>query len=195
MNRKLLSAVCVAALTIGGAAQAQDSAMTFFLATNPGKGGDLGGLTGADARCQSLAKEANAGGKTWRGALRARGEGGQAGGGGGGPGRADGSRRTLPVAREGGERGWKDVAGVSQRQRRGRAGGGECARPDRERTVAQREGRGDRKGRGRAARESEHQLRHGADGEGRVGQQPAHEAQLPRHPYRLAAQRARVSSG
>src|ERR1043165_7628745 len=43
MNRKLLSAVCVAALTIGGAAQAQDSAMTFFLATNPGKGGDLGG--------------------------------------------------------------------------------------------------------------------------------------------------------
>src|ERR1041385_2452062 len=78
MNRKLLSAVCVAALTIGGAAQAQDSAMTFFLATNPGKGGDLGGLTGADARCQSLAKEANAGGKTWRAYLSASGEGGQA---------------------------------------------------------------------------------------------------------------------
>src|ERR1051325_10230817 len=146
MNRKLLSAVCVAALTIGGAAQAQDSAMTFFLATNPGKGGDLGGLTGADARCQSLAKEANAGGKKWR-------------------------------------------AGSTGR------GGGEGARRDRERTVAQREGRGDRERRGRAARESEHQLRHGADGEGRVGEQPAHEAQLPRHPYRLAAQRARVSSG
>src|ERR1043165_8483337 len=78
MNRKLLSAVCVAALTIGGAARAQDSAMTFFLATNPGKGGDLGGLTGADARCQSLAKEANAGGKTWRAYLSASGEGGQA---------------------------------------------------------------------------------------------------------------------
>jgi hypothetical protein len=65
-------------LTIGGAAQAQDSAMTFFLATNPGKGGDLGGLTGADARCQSLAKEANAGGKTWRAYLSTSGEGGQA---------------------------------------------------------------------------------------------------------------------
>src|ERR1041384_5680142 len=85
MNRKLLSAVCVAALTIGGAAQAQDSAMTFFLATNPGKGGDLGGLTGADARCQSLAKEANAGGKTWRGDLSANGGGGAAGGEAGAP--------------------------------------------------------------------------------------------------------------
>ena len=60
MNRKLLSALCVAAMTVGGAAQAQDSGMTFFLATNPGKGGDLGGLTGADARCQAQAKEASA---------------------------------------------------------------------------------------------------------------------------------------
>jgi hypothetical protein len=66
MNRKLLSALCVAAMTAGCATQAQDSGMTFFLATNPGKGADLGGLTGADARCQALAKEANAGGKTWR---------------------------------------------------------------------------------------------------------------------------------
>src|SRR4051812_49957485 len=66
MNRKLLSALCVAAMAIAGAAQGQDSGMSFFLATNPGKGGDLGGLTGADARCLALAKEANAGGKTWR---------------------------------------------------------------------------------------------------------------------------------
>ncbi|HEY1289261.1 MAG TPA: hypothetical protein VGF58_13110 [Burkholderiales bacterium] len=78
MNRKLLGAVCVAALTIAGAAKAQDSGMTFFLATNPGKGGDLGGLTGADARCQSLAREANAGGKTWRAYLSTSGEGGKA---------------------------------------------------------------------------------------------------------------------
>src|SRR4051812_49816490 len=66
MNRKLLSALCVAAMAIRGVAQAQDSGMSFFLAANPGKGGDLGGLTGADARCLALAKEANAGGKTWR---------------------------------------------------------------------------------------------------------------------------------
>src|SRR4051812_50135106 len=66
MNRKLLSALCVAAMAIAGAAQGQDSGMSFFLAANPGKGGDLGGLTGADARCLALAKEANAGGKTWR---------------------------------------------------------------------------------------------------------------------------------
>ncbi|HYD76910.1 MAG TPA: hypothetical protein VEC03_12720 [Ramlibacter sp.] len=41
--------------------------MSFFVtSTNPGKGGDLGGLAGADAHCQSLAQAASAGGKTWR---------------------------------------------------------------------------------------------------------------------------------
>ena len=78
MNRKLLGALCVAAMAIGGAAQAQESGMTFFLATNPGKGADLGGLAGADARCQALAKEANAGGKTWRAYLSIRGADGKA---------------------------------------------------------------------------------------------------------------------
>ena len=78
MNRKLLSALCVAAMGIAGAARAQDSGMTFFLATNPGKGGDLGGLVGADARCQTLAKEATAAGKTWRAYLSTPAAGGQA---------------------------------------------------------------------------------------------------------------------
>jgi hypothetical protein len=41
--------------------------MTFFItSTNPGKGGDLGGLEGADRHCQSLAEAVGAGGRTWR---------------------------------------------------------------------------------------------------------------------------------
>ncbi|QAU36108.1 hypothetical protein EKL02_13980 [Janthinobacterium sp. 17J80-10] len=42
-------------------------AMTFFVTSaGPGKGGDLGGLDGADMHCQSLAKAAGAGHRTWR---------------------------------------------------------------------------------------------------------------------------------
>jgi hypothetical protein len=41
--------------------------MSFFItSTNPGKGGDLGGLAGADRYCQSLAASVGAGNKTWR---------------------------------------------------------------------------------------------------------------------------------
>ena len=41
--------------------------MGFFVTSaNPGKGGDLGGLAGADAHCQSLARAAGAGNRTWR---------------------------------------------------------------------------------------------------------------------------------
>jgi len=41
--------------------------MTFFVTSvGPGKGGDLGGLAGADQYCQSLAKAAGAGNRTWR---------------------------------------------------------------------------------------------------------------------------------
>jgi hypothetical protein len=40
--------------------------MSFFVTSTPiGKGGDLGGLAGADAHCQQLAATAGAGGKTW----------------------------------------------------------------------------------------------------------------------------------
>ena len=40
--------------------------MTFFVtSTGPGKGGDLGGLEGADRHCQALAKAAGAGDRTW----------------------------------------------------------------------------------------------------------------------------------
>lgn len=41
--------------------------MTFFVTSvGPGKGGDLGGLEGADRHCESLAKSAGAGNRTWR---------------------------------------------------------------------------------------------------------------------------------
>jgi hypothetical protein len=38
----------------------------FITSVGTGRGGDLGGLAGADAHCQSLAAAAGAGGKTWR---------------------------------------------------------------------------------------------------------------------------------
>ena len=50
-----------------GAAQAQSKEMSFFVTSaGPGKGADLGGLKGADQHCQTLAKAAGAGNKTWR---------------------------------------------------------------------------------------------------------------------------------
>src|SRR5207244_4665550 len=61
----------VAFVALVGSAQAQQAPqspnMTFFVTSSgPGKGGDLGGLAGADARCQELATAAGAGSKTWR---------------------------------------------------------------------------------------------------------------------------------
>ena len=55
-------------------ALAQQSSMTFFVTSaNPGKGGDLGGLEGADRYCQQLATAAGAGGRTWRAYLSTQG--------------------------------------------------------------------------------------------------------------------------
>ncbi|MBN1238300.1 MAG: DUF1554 domain-containing protein [Gammaproteobacteria bacterium] len=63
-------AAALAVVSVGvGAALAQDTAenMSFFVtSSNPGNGGDLGGLEGADAHCQSLAEAAGAGDRTWR---------------------------------------------------------------------------------------------------------------------------------
>jgi hypothetical protein len=48
--------------------------MTFFVTSNgPGKGGNLGGLAGADAHCQMLAAAAGAGNRTWRAYLSTQG--------------------------------------------------------------------------------------------------------------------------
>ena len=60
--------VALAAAGFCGAANAQkaDKKMSFFVtSTGPGKGADLGGLAGADAQCQNLAKAVGAGGKQW----------------------------------------------------------------------------------------------------------------------------------
>ena len=41
--------------------------MSFFITSVPkGDGGNLGGLAGADAHCQTLAQAAGGGAKTWR---------------------------------------------------------------------------------------------------------------------------------
>lgn len=73
-----LSRSCLAtsALLVLGAssalAQPADSMSFFVTSVNPGEGGDLGGLEGADAHCQSLAEAAGAGDKTWRAYLSTR---------------------------------------------------------------------------------------------------------------------------
>jgi hypothetical protein len=48
------------------AAGAQDAGTGFFVTSaNPGSGGDLGGLEGADAHCAALAEAAGVTGRTW----------------------------------------------------------------------------------------------------------------------------------
>jgi collagenase NC10/endostatin len=65
---KFVSPACLAlAVIVALPAQAQSADTSFFLTSNgPGKGGDLGGIAGADRHCQSLAQAAGAGAKTWR---------------------------------------------------------------------------------------------------------------------------------
>ena len=73
-----------AAILVGGAAspavaqQAQpDNSMSFFVTSvGPGKGGNLGGLLGADRHCQMLASAAGAGNKTWHAYLSENGSAG-----------------------------------------------------------------------------------------------------------------------
>ena len=65
----LASAVLFLGVSSGAQAQQVPQApnMSFFVTSaGPGKGGDLGGLAGADAHCQTLANTAGAGNKAWR---------------------------------------------------------------------------------------------------------------------------------
>lgn len=58
----------------GRGAQTPPPPMSFFITSTPiGKGGNLGGLAGADAHCQTLATAAGAGGRTWRAYLSTQG--------------------------------------------------------------------------------------------------------------------------
>jgi len=63
----LASAVALAAGFALAEDMKPDPKMSFFVTSaGPGKGGDLGGLAGADKHCQSLAASVGAGKKTWR---------------------------------------------------------------------------------------------------------------------------------
>lgn len=55
-----------AALIAGMALAQSDNASFFVTSENPGDGGNLGGLAGADAYCTTLAEGAGIEGKTWR---------------------------------------------------------------------------------------------------------------------------------
>jgi hypothetical protein len=68
-------AACLAVLSVVSA-QAQQTTMSFFITSvGSGKGADLGGIAGADAHCQNLAKAAGAGSKTWHAYLSTQGAG------------------------------------------------------------------------------------------------------------------------
>jgi hypothetical protein len=67
--KALLGSIACLAIVLSAATtgQAQDNAMTFFITSaGPGDGGNLGGLEGADAQCQTLAGAAGGGDRTWR---------------------------------------------------------------------------------------------------------------------------------
>jgi hypothetical protein len=70
INKKaVVAAVAVLGVGVGSAivmAQSPAANMSFFVTSSNAKGGNLGGLAGADQVCQSLAKAAGAGQKTWR---------------------------------------------------------------------------------------------------------------------------------
>src|SRR5688572_14652656 len=60
-------AFALMAPTTASNVDAQGNSLSFFItSTNPGKGGDLGGIAGADAHCAALAKAAGAGNRQWR---------------------------------------------------------------------------------------------------------------------------------
>jgi hypothetical protein len=80
MNKRmgLVIFASVALLSFGRSddGQAQSADMTFFVTSaGSGKGADLGGLAGADQRCQMLAQGAGGGAKTWRAYLSTQGPG------------------------------------------------------------------------------------------------------------------------
>lgn len=77
MRLSILITATLLSLSLSPSVQSQQADMTFFVTSaGPGKGGDLGGLAGADAHCQSLAQAAGAGNKTWRAYLSTSARGG-----------------------------------------------------------------------------------------------------------------------
>lgn len=73
---KLAAITGLALFAASSAATASDEKMSFFVTSvNPGDGGNLGGLEGADAYCTKLAEAAGVTGKTWRAYLSTQEEG------------------------------------------------------------------------------------------------------------------------
>src|SRR5881392_3504345 len=76
MSRSILGSLMLLGLAGANITYAQQSEMTFFITSaGSGKGGDLGGLAGADKHCQMLAQAAGARGKTWHAYLSTQGAG------------------------------------------------------------------------------------------------------------------------
>lgn len=74
----IISAMGLCAMAVPGEGVAQDEPLGFFITSvGSGNGGDLGGLDGADAHCQTLAQGAGAGDRTWRAYLSTQASGGQ----------------------------------------------------------------------------------------------------------------------
>ena len=79
-------------------ALAQDTSLSFFITSaGPGNGAKLGGLAGADAHCQKLAKAAGADSKTWRAYLSAS---------------ASGDKKAINARDRIGEGPWHNAKGV-----------------------------------------------------------------------------------
>src|SRR3954447_23950485 len=73
----LVLAATSLALFAASSAPARSADTSFFLTSaGPGKGGDLGGIEGADRHCQSLAQAAGAGTRTWHAYLSTQAAGG-----------------------------------------------------------------------------------------------------------------------
>jgi hypothetical protein len=73
----IIASVAVLVFSANAPVQAQQSTISFFITSvGLGKGGDLGGLAGADRQCQSLAQAVGAGRKTWHAYLSTQGSGG-----------------------------------------------------------------------------------------------------------------------
>ena len=73
--RSKTAVICLACAAIwSGAAAAQDNPLGVFVTSvGTGKGGDLGGLAGADAHCEMLAAKVGAGDREWRAYLSTQG--------------------------------------------------------------------------------------------------------------------------
>ena len=74
----ILGAAVFAAVASLGVSAQQANQMSFFVTSaGSGNGANLGGISGADKHCQTLAAAAGAGNRTWRAYLSAAAQGGQ----------------------------------------------------------------------------------------------------------------------